>query len=677
MFPFSVRAATCKTQSQLSASQSEDISLSAHSIADAVERADIPALRTDTIAAITDFSGISGMVQSTAPLVSGSAVTIDSLYLLDASAEPPDATRIDFYCGSPLVVLNINDLPPGNYAFVIMHFTGVAHPQQISLILSEKGDHGWMLAGLFVRPMLLAGHSGEWYLRSAQQFARQNMKWNAWFYYRLAAATLQPVEFLSSPNLDALKQQQESVHPDNLPGATPIILASGASAFRVVAIDTTDLFGTLDLDVRYLPDGAQLAELRDPPAARKQVVAVMAALLALHPEFREGFHGMWLQAEHDNASVFSLELPMSGLNGADASTLASSSVAITDLPKVGRGDPTIPEVQMSLAVSRDPIASPDEDQPHPEQASKTPLDSQSGDIHKLKDGLYTMHKDVDEVLLTCAVVDEKGRAVRDLNRENFTVWEDGVQQTTTSFLHQDQPVALGILVDNSGSMLDKHPAINAAAFNMLKVLNSADRTFIVNFSDKAFLDQPFTSNVSALSRGLARFQSGGTTALYDAIASSADELARDGSLPKQVLLVITDGSDNGSHLTLEGMISRVQNLGGPVVYSIGLLFDNDKQESRRARAALEQLSQKTGGVAYFPRSMEDMNSIGIQVADDIRDQYTVGYHSSISNTLGGYRTVLVKANSHGHTQLTVRTRKGYFATRPAAATTASAHQPVQ
>jgi len=134
-----------------------------------------------------------------------------------------------------------------------------------------------------------------------------------------------------------------------------------------------------------------------------------------------------------------------------------------------------------------------------------------------------MHKDVDEVLLTCAVVDEKGQPIQDLSRGDFRVWEDGVKQTTSSFLHQDQPVSLGILVDNSGSMRDKRAAVNAAALDLLKASNSQDAAFIVNFSDRAILDQAFTSDVAALNRGLLHFDSRGTTALYDAVAASADE----------------------------------------------------------------------------------------------------------------------------------------------------------
>ena len=328
-------------------------------------------------------------------------------------------------------------------------------------------------------------------------------------------------------------------------------------------------------------------------------------------------------------------------------------------------DPTRPESQLRLDVDHDPIPSPDAEESAPSLTTAPLGPTRPGEIQKRQDGVFTMHQDVDEVLLICAVVDEKGRLVTDLSRDDFRVWEDGVPQTTTSFLHQDQPVSLGILVDNSGSMLDKRAAVNAAAMNLLRASNPLDSTFIVNFSDRAFLDQGFTSDIGALNRGLSHFDSKGTTAIYDAVAASADELAHHGRLPKQVLLVITDGADNASRLELEQAIHRVQGLGGPVVYTIGLLFGADKEESKRARLALETLSEETGGIAYFPHSLEDVDSIAAEVAHDIRDQYTIGYLSTKPANIEGYRSVRVEANVPKHGKLIVRTRKGYYAKKPA------------
>ena len=319
-------------------------------------------------------------------------------------------------------------------------------------------------------------------------------------------------------------------------------------------------------------------------------------------------------------------------------------------------DPTKPETQPDLALDRDPILSPD-------PADNAPVSAQSvlgSDIKKGQSGVYTLQENVNEVLLNCTVLDEKGRLVMDLNKGDFRLWEDGVAQTIESFQHQDLPVSLGILVDNSGSMRDKRAAVRTAALDLVKASNPEDAAFIVNFSDKAYLDQNLTSNLAALERGLSRFDSRSTTALYDAVVASANELASHAKQPKQVVLIITDGADNASRETLEQAIRRVQNLGGPVVYSIGLLFGDDEEESQMARRALETLSAETGGVAYFPASLQDVDEIAKEVARDIRNQYTIGYHSTKPPGLGGYRTIRVEALGAHHGKLIVRTRKGYY-----------------
>lgn len=323
-------------------------------------------------------------------------------------------------------------------------------------------------------------------------------------------------------------------------------------------------------------------------------------------------------------------------------------------------DPTRPEIQLPLDVDRDPIPSPDtanvaETTPTSSSKATQSLEQRKGT------GIYTMHTEVDEVLLDCTVIDDKGRTVGGLIQNDFRVWEDGVPQVINSVQHQDVPVSMGILVDNSGSMIDKRAAVNDAAFNLVKESNPKDEAFVVNFSDRAFLDQGFTSDLVALNRGLSRFDSKGMTALYDAVAAAADELSKHGKHRKEVLLIITDGADNASRLTMQEAIRRVQDLGGPVVYCVGLLFDANREESDRARAALERLSEETGGVAYFPHSLQDVNSVAAQVAHDIRDQYTVDYHSSRPASLGGYRTVHVEAIGPNHHRLIVRTRRGYYA----------------
>ena len=344
-------------------------------------------------------------------------------------------------------------------------------------------------------------------------------------------------------------------------------------------------------------------------------------------------------------------------------------------------DPTRPETQPPLNVDRDPVPSPDPEvvptAAMPPVGSNAPgtanamnrtgnstgnqsNGNQGSGIEKQQNGMYVLHANVDEVLLNCAVMDSNGQPVLDLSREDFRVWEDGVPQTVNAAQHLDVPVSMGILIDDSGSMRDKRGIVNAAAYRLLMASNPADEAFVVNFADRPYLDQGFTTDRVALSRGMSRFDPAGTTALYDAVAASADELAKHGKNRKQVLLIITDGADNASRLDLQQAIRRVQGLAGPVVYSIGLLFDDEPQESEQARNDLERLAEETGGVAYFARSMADVNSIAAEVARDIREQYVVDYHSSKPFTQGGYRSVHVEAISPRHGTLIVRTKRGYY-----------------
>lgn len=326
-------------------------------------------------------------------------------------------------------------------------------------------------------------------------------------------------------------------------------------------------------------------------------------------------------------------------------------------------DPRRSETQPSLSVDRDPIPSPDIEAPEPEPApTASNAPTRPGELEKGKNGVYTLHENVDEVLLNCTVIDEKGRPVEGLTQNDFRVWEDSVPQRVSSFRHQDLPVSMGILIDNSGSMRDKRSVVNRASMDLLRDSNRQDTAFIVNFSDRAYLDQGFTSDLVALNRGLSRYDSHGTTALYDAVAASADELAKHSKFQKQVLLIVSDGADNASRLSREQAIRRVQNLAGPVIYSIGLLFDSDPREFQRAHDALQTLSDDTGGIAFFPPSLDDVTRIAAQVAADIRNQYTIGYHSTRAASLGGYRTVHVEAYSPKYGKLSVRTKRGYYAT---------------
>ena len=281
---------------------------------------------------------------------------------------------------------------------------------------------------------------------------------------------------------------------------------------------------------------------------------------------------------------------------------------------------------------------------------------------KSEGDVFVFKKQVEEVVLHASVIDEKQHPVTNLDRDAFTVFEDGQPQRITSFRREDIPVALGILIDNSGSMRDKRAQVNQAALNLVRASNPQDEVFVVNFNDESYLDTPLTNNMVKLKEGLDHIDSRGGTAMYDAVIASVPELKRS-KLDKKVLLVVTDGEDNASRMSLEQAVRHVQDENGPVIYTIGV-FSDDQPRKKRDQRALRTLSERTGGVAFFPRDLHEVDQISQDVAHDIRNQYTIGYKPIKPQSQGGYRAVRVEAKSKGFGRMQVRTRSGYYAGQP-------------
>jgi Ca-activated chloride channel homolog len=288
--------------------------------------------------------------------------------------------------------------------------------------------------------------------------------------------------------------------------------------------------------------------------------------------------------------------------------------------------------------------------PGAQDQSQTPENDESG--------AFVFRKEVEEVSLHATVLDDKQRLVTNLDKTAFTVLENNQPQSITSFRHEDIPVAMAIVIDNSGSMREKRDKVNKAAINLVKSSNPQDQVFVVNFNDEYYLDQDFTSDINKLREALEKVESRGGTALYDAVVASADHLKKNARLEKKVLFVVTDGEDNASRELLEQAVQRLQAENGPTVYAIGLLGD---EKQRRARRALQEIALRTGGVAFLPRTLDEVDEISRTVAHDIRNQYTIGYRPTTPKSAGGYRTIHVDAKARGYNKLTVRTRSGYYA----------------
>ncbi len=323
-----------------------------------------------------------------------------------------------------------------------------------------------------------------------------------------------------------------------------------------------------------------------------------------------------------------------------------------------------------IAVAQNPPAPNNPPASGADKAAPAPPPPASGqqsgqqDVERGDNGTFTFKKKVEEVVLHATVTDQRQHLVSGLRQGDFAVFEDGKPMVITSFHQEDIPVSIGIVIDNSGSMRTKRQQVNQAALNLVRASNPQDELFVVNFNDEYYLDQDFTSNINQLKEGLDHIESRGGTALYDAVVASADHLAKGARLDRKVLLVVTDGEDNASRESLEQCVRSLQDLNGPTVYSIGILGDD--HEAHRAKRALTALAFQTGGVAFFPKDMNEVDNISRQVAHDIRNQYTIGYKPADPNR-PGYRSVRVEAHAAGYKKLVVRTRSGYYAGQERAA----------
>ena len=371
---------------------------------------------------------------------------------------------------------------------------------------------------------------------------------------------------------------------------------------------------------------------------------------------------LWILAE--SASV-GQAVPASPQNQLPVSSAPASSAQKSSAPSPGApgvGGPPSLTVDFDPVPSLDPVAAP--------SVSSTPATPpKAGEITR-ENGRYILQANAYEVRLNASVIDGSGRSIDGLAQDAFRVYEDGAPQAIVGFRHEDLPVSLGILIDSSGSMYDKRAAVDAASLDLVRLSNREDEAFLVDFSSEAYIDQDFTSDIRKLQQGLSYVKSSGGTALYDAVIASADYLAKNGKRSKQVLLIITDGDDNASSASLESAIRRVQELDGPAIYTIGLLFGDDvaRSEARHSREVLSELAAQTGGQAYFPHSLRDVDGVAREVAQDIRTQYTIAYRSTKAPQLGGYRQIHVEAREKGLRGLQVRTRAGYYPHVASAAT---------
>jgi len=262
------------------------------------------------------------------------------------------------------------------------------------------------------------------------------------------------------------------------------------------------------------------------------------------------------------------------------------------------------------------------------------------------------------VVLHVTVTNKHGDLVTNLDERAFSIFENGKRQPIALFRRDDVPVSIGLLIDNSGSMRSLRANVEAAALAFARASNPQDEMFVLNFADTARLDVPMTSELQVLERGIARVDSIGGTAMRDAIETAEGYLGDHAKQDRRVLLVITDGIDNASEVTAEA-IRRQAERAETVIDAVGLFHAQDAHRASQGRRELNDLTEPTGGVAYFPEGVEQIEAVAVDLAHQIRSQYTIAYTPNSQALDGSYRSIRVTIN--GPERYTVRTRAGYRA----------------
>lgn len=312
LLPYGAQAVSCTTQSQMTSAERNLYEQTARSLGTQIQTGNAAAVRANTIAEVAaKFDSLAASIQQVAPLIQKATLTVDALYNLNAIDLKAGTDQAQFFCsvsGSALVVtITVPQLPPGNYAVAVLHATGVEHPQQLTLILQNDpaGSAQWKLAGLVIRPLTVGSHDGVWYWKQARIYGAKQQNWNAYFYYQTAAFLLNPADFFSSPNLEKLQKEAQSVKPAELPGNNPLVLSAGGESLEVTRLRTENFQDGLDLVIDY-----KAKNVSGPVATRTQILELMKALLVQHPELREAFHGLWVYAYNESGQPFAIELPM-------------------------------------------------------------------------------------------------------------------------------------------------------------------------------------------------------------------------------------------------------------------------------------------------------------------------------------------------------------------------------
>ena len=285
--------------------------------------------------------------------------------------------------------------------------------------------------------------------------------------------------------------------------------------------------------------------------------------------------------------------------------------------------------------------------------------SQSTDSSREEEEQTTFSATTELVELPVNVTDASGAFVSGLTSQNFSVYEDGKLQKIILFEREDLPVTVGLIVDHSRSMGPKLSAVTAAISSFAHSSNAADEMFVVDFSDRVwpelFGGQYFTSDSKVLENAVLSATAEGQTALYDAVYEGLDRL-RLGHRDKKALIIVSDGGDNSSRRKY-GEVLALARQSQAVIYAIGLIKGSGAEENPKI---LERVCKDTGGLAFFPETVETVTEISVRIAQDLRQQYTLGYAPAKRTRAGVFHKIQVKVSAPGRGKMEVRTRRGYM-----------------
>ena len=275
-------------------------------------------------------------------------------------------------------------------------------------------------------------------------------------------------------------------------------------------------------------------------------------------------------------------------------------------------------------------------------------------------GQFTVDVDVDLVVFNVTVTDSRGRQVSGLKAADFQVYEEGRSQNIKLFRAEDVPATVGLVIDNSASMREKHQDVTAAALAFVNDSNPDDEMFVMDFNEHVYFGLPpwifFTNDAGLIRSAMLKRPPTGFTALYDALAAGIEHL-KDGTRDRKALVVLSDGGDNASHRKLDEVL-QIAKRSSATIYTIGIYDETDQD---RNPAVLKKIATQSGGRAYFPESLRDLDGVWRDIARRIRSEYTIGYSPTNSTRDGAFRRVSISANLKGGRPLRVTSRAGYLA----------------